>query len=166
MPTEWKDASFKLTCADGYGYGGAYNTNQTNPYAYPYSISPAGSYSANNIKNGRVQINIVPYTGVVDANKGIIALDGTGAQGYGIQLAWGDYSSQTSGEPAKPVMLNTPIDANKLNAGFRAGDTPLGGNGFSGTDNTIKMAARYVRTTGATASGEANAVVQVIANYQ
>ncbi|WP_449507636.1 hypothetical protein [Enterobacter ludwigii] len=63
-------------------------------------------------------------------------------------------------------MLNSYVDANSLNSGFGAGDTPIGGNAFSGTDNTIKMAARYIRTTGETAPGPANAVVQVIANYE
>jgi type 1 fimbria pilin len=63
-------------------------------------------------------------------------------------------------------VLNSYVDANSLNSGFSAGDTPIGGNGFNGTDNTIKMAARYVRTTGETAPGPANAVVQVIANYE
>ncbi|HGG8843365.1 TPA: fimbrial protein [Enterobacter soli] len=160
----WKDASFRLKCPDAYGYGGAAD-NETS-YKYPYEIGPNSSITANSKKNGRVAISIVPYTEVIDANKGIIALDGTGAQGYGIQLAWGDYSSQNEVEPANPVVLNSYVDANSLNSGFSAGDTPIGGNGFNGTDNTIKMAARYVRTTGETAPGPANAVVQVIANYE
>ncbi|MDD9244455.1 hypothetical protein PVM12_10400 [Enterobacter soli] len=167
----WKDASFKLTCPNGMGYGGGSAGNFTgNPeqdgYQYPYSLPTDSTITANNMKNGRVQVSIVPYTEVIDANKGIIALDGTGAQGYGIQLAWGDYSSQNEVEPANPVVLNSYVDANSLNSGFSAGDTPIGGNGFNGTDNTIKMAARYIRTTGATAPGPANAVVQVIANYE
>lgn len=162
--SDWKDASFKLVCPDAYGYHGSADAQgNTN---YPYQLSPSAKITANNMPNGRVQVSIVPYTEVVDANKGIIALDGTGAQGYGIQLAWGDYSTQSSVEPAKPVVLNSYVDANSLNSAFLAGDTPIGGNGFSGGDNTIKMAARYIRTTGDTAPGPANAVVQVIANYQ
>lgn len=167
----WKDASFKLLCPNGMGYGGgAAGDLKGNPeqdgYHYPYSLPTDSAITANNMKNGRVTISIVPYTEVIDANKGIIALDGTGAQGYGIQLAWGDYSSQNEVEPSNPVVLNSYVAANSLNSGFSADDTPIGGNGFSGTDNTIKMAARYVRTTGDTASGPANAVVQVIANYE
>ncbi|MEE9651813.1 hypothetical protein [Enterobacter soli] len=165
----WKDASFKLTCPNGMGYGGGVSTNKSSShdgYDFPYSLPTDSTITANNMKNGRVQISIVPYTEVVDANKGIIALDGTGAQGYGIQLAWGDYSSQNEIEPANPVVLNSYVSANSLNSGFGAGDTPIGGNAFNGTDNTIKMAARYVRTTGETAPGPANAVVQVIANYE
>jgi hypothetical protein len=169
--SDWKDASFKLLCPNGMGYGGgAAGDLAGNPekegYTYPYSLPTDSAITANNKENGRVTISIVPYTEVIDANKGIIALDGTGAQGYGIQLAWGDYSSQNEVEPSNPVVLNSYVAANSLNSGFSADDTPIGGNGFSGTDNTIKMAARYVRTTGDTASGPANAVVQVIANYE
>jgi type 1 fimbria pilin len=160
----WKDARFKLVCPDGMGYNGS----ATSDYVVnaPYSIDPNATIAPNNMKNGRVQISIVPYTEVLDANKGILALDGTGAKGYGIQLAWGDYSNQNNAEPATPVILNTYVAANSLNSAFLAGDTPLGGNGFSGEDNSIKMAARYVRTTGETAPGPANAIVQVVANYQ
>jgi hypothetical protein len=166
--SDWKDASFKLKCPDGLGYGGIADTekNSNDGYNFPTSIPTDAKITANSIKNGKVKINIVPYTQVIDANKGIISLDGTGAQGYGIQLAWGDYSSQSAVEPKNPVILNSYVDANSLNSGFGAGDTPIGGNAFSGTDNTIKMAARYIRTTGETAPGPANAVVQVIANYQ
>lgn len=162
--SEWKDASFKLICPDAYGYNGSVDAQ--NDGDNPYNLSPDANITANSMKNGRVTITIVPYTEVIDANKGIIALDGTGAQGYGIQLAWGDYSSQNSVEPTNPVIFNSYVDANTLNSGFGAGDTPIGGNAFTGTDNTIKMAARYIRTTGDTAPGPANAVVQVIANYQ
>ncbi|MBL5928844.1 fimbrial protein [Lelliottia amnigena] len=162
--SDWKDASFKLVCPDGMGYNGS--ASSSDPYDNPYSLSPNASTTANNKKNGRVVISIAPYTEVIDANKGIIALDGTGAQGYGIQLAWGDFSSQNDVEPVNPVVLNSYVDANSLNSSFGAGDTPIGGNAFSGTDNTIKMAARYIRTTGETAPGPANAVVQVIANYE
>ena len=162
--SDWKDASFKLVCPNGMGYNGYATSNDG--YDFPYDLGPNPGITANNKHNGRVTIGIVPYTEVIDANEGIIALDGTGAQGYGIQLAWGDYSSQNLVEPASPVVLNSYFDANSLNSGFGAGDTPIGGNAFSGTDNTIKMAARYIRTTGETAPGPANAVVQVIANYQ
>lgn len=162
----WKDASFKLICPDAYGFSGKYDANDSSDYDSPYAISSQGKSYANTEKNGRVMISIVPYTEVIDANKGIIALDGTGAKGYGIQLAWGDYSKQNSGEPISPVILNSYVAVNSLNSGFAAGDTPIGGNAFNGDDNTIKMAARYVRTTGETAPGPANAIVQVIANYQ
>ena len=162
--SNWKDASFKLVCPNGMGYGGTASSEVG--YDYPLNIQPNASTTANNKKNGKVQISIVPFTEVIDGNKGIIALDGTGAKGYGIQLAWGDYSTQSEGDPANPVIPNSYVDAHTLNAGFSASDTPIGGNGFSGTDNTIKMAARYIRTTGDTESGPANAIVQVISSYQ
>ncbi|WEF29373.1 hypothetical protein PYR66_06550 [Klebsiella aerogenes] len=166
--SDWKDASFHLVCPDGYGYGGTYDTKQLDPHSNYYNISPGGSYTANNQLNGRVQVKIIPLNSeVIDANRGIIALDGSGAQGYGIQLAWGDYSTQTTGDdPASPVILGTPVDANTLNSAFSKNSTPIGGNAFTGGDNTIKMAARYVRTTGDAMYGSANAIVQVIANYQ
>jgi len=162
----WKDASFKLLCPDSYGFGGKYDAKDNSDYDSPYNISPNGTLYPNTSKNGRVRISIVPFTEVIDSSKGIIALDGTGAKGYGIQLAWGDYSNQNNVEPATPVIFNAYVAANSLNSAFLAGDTPIGGNGFSGGDNTIKMAARYVRTAGEAAPGPANAIVQVIANYQ
>lgn len=163
--SEWKDASFKLVCPNGMGYNGA--SNSGNGYDYPYSIASGSKITNNNKVNGKVEISIIPLNSVeIDASRGIIALDGTGAQGYGIQLAWGDYSTQNATEPANPVILNSYVDANSLNSAFRSGDTPIGQNAFTGGDNTIKMAARYIRTSGDTAPGPANAVVQVIANYQ
>lgn len=167
--SDWKDASFKLRCPDGLGYGGWSDTDmnsQNDANNFPTSLPTDASIHANSNTNGRVTISIMPYTEIIDANKGIIALDGTGAKGYGIQLAWGDYSRQNSSEPDKPVVIGSYVDANSLNSGFRTGDTPIGGNAFTGTDNTIKMAARYVRTAGEAAPGPANAIVQVIANYQ
>ncbi|HAT3922888.1 TPA: hypothetical protein I9Y36_001394 [Citrobacter amalonaticus] len=163
----WKDASFKLICPTAYGYGGSFESyDDGDVYYSPYAIYPKGTTTPNNTSNGRVQISIVPYTETLDANRGIIGLDGTGAQGYGIQLAWGDYSTQNLAEPSKPVIVNSYVDAHSLNAAFSADDTPIGGNGLVGLDNTIKMAARYIRTTGKTQPGPANAVVQVIASYQ
>ena len=162
--SDWKDASFKLDCPTAYGYNGSVEANDDN--SSPYNLPKNHTTKANTSKNGRVQISIVPYTETLDANRGIIGLDGTGAQGYGIQLAWGDYSTQNLAEPSKPVIVNSYVDAHSLNAAFSADDTPIGGNGLVGLDNTIKMAARYIRTTGKTQPGPANAVVQVIASYQ
>ncbi|HAU5636290.1 fimbrial protein [Citrobacter amalonaticus] len=166
--SEWKNASFKLLCPTGYGYGGGTYSGYGSAYNYPYSIN-GNTYTvnANTHNNGQVQISIVPLNnGAIDPSRGIIALDGTGAQGYGIQLAWGDYSTQNATEPVHPVILNSYVDAHSLNSAFSGDLTPFGGNGFTGGDNTIKMAARYIRTSGDAASGPANAVVQVIASYQ
>ena len=165
--SEWRDASFKLVCPNGMGYNGASDSDNSSSYNNPYSIASDTKISANDKANGKVEISIVPLNnGAIDPNRGIIALDGTGAQGYGIQLAWGDYSTQNATEPVHPVILNSYVDAHSLNSAFSGDLTPLGGNGFTGGDNTIKMAARYIRTSGDAAPGPANAVVQVIANYQ
>ncbi|MFI7783878.1 hypothetical protein EN46_09080 [Citrobacter amalonaticus] len=116
-PFPWKDASFNLICPNAMGYDGMTNSKST--YTYPYNIDPKSELSPNS-PNGKVQISIAPYTQVVDANRGIIALDGTGAQGYGIQLAWGDYTTQNSQEPLNPVVLNSYVAANTLNPNFSA----------------------------------------------
>jgi len=165
----WRDASFNLTCPDGFGYNGSADSDQqhfsnNDPTD---SVTPANvTIHGNTEQNGQVSITIVPYTEVLDANTGVIGLDGGGAQGYGIQLAWGDYAAQNDDTPAMPVILNTPIYASKLNSNFRAGNTPIGDNAFTGGDNTIKMAARYIRSSGRVMPGKANAAVQVIATYE
>lgn len=160
----WKDASFRLNCPNGYGYQGKATSSDQNDY--PYSLDPHATINDNTVQNGQVRISILPYTQIIDGTKGIIALDGTGAQGYGIQLVWGDYSQQDSDEPDKPVILNSYIYASELNSGFRAGATPLSKNAFTGGDNTIKMAARYIRTSGLAMGGPANAAVEVVATYE
>ena len=135
----------------------------------PFGPGPSTTImSANSQQNGRVKLAIVPNTAIFDSGRGIIALDGTGATGYGIQLAWGDYLSQNGGEPAKPVHFGTAqsIYASELNPQFRNTETPIDGNGFIGGDNTIRMAARYVRTDGDVTPGPVCASVEVIANYE
>lgn len=161
----WKDASFKLICMDAHGYGGTAEINNVgeSPFGAGTSTSVV---SKNSQKNGRVKLSVSPYTAVVDVGRGIIALDGTGATGYGIQLAWGDYLSQNEGEPAKPVHFSNAVYVSELNPQFRSTSTPVDGNTFIGGDNTIFMAARYIRTDGEVTPGSANASVQVIANYE
>lgn len=165
--SSWKEASFKLICPDAHGYGGA--TEMNNAGQSPFGAgSSASVISKNSEQNGRVKLAIEPYTAVVDAGRGIIALDGTGATGYGIQLAWGDYLSQNKGEPAKPVRFGTSqsIYVSELNAQFRSTATPIDGNAFTGGNNAIQMAARYIRIDGDVTPGPACASVVVIANYE
>lgn len=165
--SSWKDASFRLICPDAYGYGGTSAMN--NVGESPFGPGPSASITSNNSnQNGRVRVTIEPYTAIVDAGRAIIALDGTGATGYGIQLAWGDYSSQSDGDPIKPVRFGSgnAIYVSELNANFRATPTPINGNAFTGGDNTISMAARYIRTSGDITPGPANASVEVIATYE
>jgi type 1 fimbria pilin len=163
----WKEASFKLICPDAHGYGGL--TSMNNAGQSPFGAGPATAVISNNYQqNGRIKLAIVPYTAIVDAGRGIIALDGTGATGYGIQLAWGDFRSQNEVEPAKPVHfgVTNSIYVSELNAQFRSGPTPIDGNAFTGGDNTIQLAARYIRTDGAVSPGPACASVEVLANYE
>ncbi|VYU79215.1 fimbrial protein [Metakosakonia massiliensis] len=144
--TPWVDASFQLRCPDAWGY--------SSDVANISTITP----------NNGVMVTVQPYDGFVDASNGIIKLDGSGAQGVGIQLAWGDYTAQGA-VPAKPVKLNTPTCANTISSNFSAAPYAIGSNPASG-DGTINMAARYIRTTGTLQPGPANAKVEILANYQ
>lgn len=163
--SSWKDASFNLKCPKAYGYGGT--TSSAGSYKNPNGVESTSATTASTKKNNPIRIQIVPRTAVVDANSGIIGLDGTGAQGYGIQLAWGDSGTLGSGTPAKPVILNSWTLANTLNSAYSASAYAIGASAIStSADGTIKMAARYVRTTGATQPGPAKAGVEVIASYQ
>ncbi|WP_167350281.1 hypothetical protein, partial [Buttiauxella noackiae] len=96
-------------------------------------------------------------------SKGVIALDGTGAKGYGVQLAWGDASTQPRGEgiPAKPVVFNTTLAAETISS-YESRSYNLGEN----VTQHIKMAARFFRLNNeAVEFGPANAAVEIIANY-
>ena len=144
----WVDASFQLRCPKAWGY----NQDPTN----------LATLSLNNT----VKITINALNGVENGSQGIIKLDGTGALGVGIQLAWGDYSSQAA-TPANPVKLSVPTDATTLSSSFIAGPYAQGSNVITGNGMaTIKMAARYIRTTGNLQAGLAKSRVEVLANYQ
>lgn len=147
--TQWVDASFQLKCPPAYG-----------SYQNPANIATV-------TQNKAVTIKVVPRTTVINTDKGIFALDGTGAQGVGIQLAWGDYASQNSGNPTKPVNLNTATDASTISSNAQAGPYAVGSFPASG-DGTVhvNMAARYVRTTGTVQPGPANAIIEIFANYE
>jgi hypothetical protein len=139
----WVDASFRLRCPNAYGYNSAPNMTAL---------------------NGTVQVKVVPLTAAINIDKGIIALDGTGAKGVGIQLAWGDYASQSNGTPTKPVKLNTDTAGDTISSNIRMGGYATGSNAITG-DGTVNMAARYVRTTGTLEPGPAKAGVIIYANY-
>jgi type 1 fimbria pilin len=80
----------------------------------------------------------------------------------------GGLSVTSRGEPDKPVHFGASqsIYVSELNSQFRSTSTPIDGNAFTGNDNTIHMAARYVRTDGEVSPGPACASVEVIANYE
>lgn len=169
--SSWKDASFNIVCPNAYGYGGQ-NGNGT--WSSTTGIGDYGTVTAaNSVKNNPITIRIIPRTAIVSQNwlgaplAGTIALDGSGAQGYGVQLSWGDAATLGSGEPARPVIFNTPITANSLNSSaFRAGAYDIGSSAIaSGQDGTIKMAARFIRTTGNVSPGPAKTAIEVIIGY-
>ena len=158
--SEWKDASFRLKCADAYGYGGsvsgALNSNDPND----------GTQTANNTQNETVMIQILPYTTINDANRGIIELEAGGAEGYGLQLAWGLPSPQGT-NPHNAVRINTPVNLQSVNTGFTLGPYAYGSNvQTSGADNLIPLSARYIRTSDTVVGGPANASIEILASYQ
>lgn len=156
----WVDASFKLTCPNAAGYGG-YVENVHNT-----ADVSTGTITPNTLQNGPIRIQIKPYTPVVSALPGTMELDGTGARGYGVQLAWGNPASLGTGNASNPVPLNTWIYASTLNpSAYRSTAYPVGVAAISG-DGTIKMAARFVRTTGVIVPGQAKASVEVLASYE
>lgn len=152
--SEWRDASFDVECpTKAWGYGGKNNVN-----------------SGENNPNRAPSIKVIPYSSTIvsdylaNALNGTIALEAGGAQGYGVQLAWGDYSTQGSGvNPAKPVTFNIPISLNSLVAGYPATITPIGS---TAKPATIKMAARFIQTEAIPQAGPARAAVEVIVNYE
>lgn len=159
--SRWVEANFNLRCPNAAGYGGSVDR------ATSSLAATNGTQKANSIKNGPLSIKIVPRTSAINATQGIIALDASGATGYGIQLAWGDAASQSVGTPAKPVQLELWQKASTINPAYRSTDYPLGDPVIpTGADGTIKMSARYIRTSGAVQPGPANARIEVIASYQ
>nr|WP_274608442.1 fimbrial protein [Citrobacter sp. FP75] len=157
--TPWVDASFSLNCPTAYGYGGAVHN------AYNENDTEDGSVSSNNTKNNTVKIQIIPYSEVVDPEHGIMSLNSGGAEGVGIQLAWGPTSEQ-SNTPPNPVNFGTAVNISALNSNFRDGPYEYGSNASSSQNNLINMAARYVKTTGKVVPGQVNAAIEVMASYE
>jgi hypothetical protein len=158
----WVDASFKLKCPNAFGYGGSAGISNSSPF----DASGATSKYPNKQLNGPVRLQLIPRHGEFGNGNGIINLDGTGPTGYGIQLAWGDVSAQGTGAPARPVPFNQWILANSLNAAYRSGNYAINLPAITaGQDGTIKMAARFVRTSGTARGGSARAIVELIASY-
>lgn len=147
--SKWVDASFKIKCPNAYGY-----------YSNPASSSIA-------TKNKSVVLKIIPRTTVIDNNRGIIGLDSdtNSATGVGVQLAWGEHSTQNTATPVNPVKFNTTIVGNTASSNILAGDYSIGVNLIQG-DGTIKMAARFIRTTGNVSGGIGKAGVEILVNYQ
>lgn len=161
--SRWVDASFALNCPQAWGYNTIINDSRT-----PYNDSDTSSFTSRAItQNKSVRIQITPYNGTTINNSANGILNTLGdAKGYGIQLAWGAPDTQTE-PPAKPVALSAYTDISSLNSSFPAGPYVIGGYAIPISSNgIIKMAARYVRTTGEIRAGKANAIVEVIASYE
>lgn len=149
--SSWHDASFTMDCpVRAYGYGGMNNVTPNN-------------------KNKPPAIKIVPYTAPILSDHlgniigGTIALDPGGAQGYGVQLAWGDYTTQGLGvNPASAVPFNTSVPVNTLVSGYPAALTM----GSTAPSAIIKMAARFIQTETIPQAGTARASIEVIIGYQ
>ncbi|WP_151993897.1 fimbrial protein [Buttiauxella massiliensis] len=146
-PSPWKDASFTLKCPPAMGYGRTGNVNTGN--------NTVTSRTGVTVFNQNVNLTVVPRTEIFDSVRGIMKLNSGGAEGYGVQLAWGTVAAQSAAlTPAQPVIFNTPIQ--RATANFPIGST---------NNMTVNMAARYIRTEGEVQPGPANAVVEVIADY-
>lgn len=164
----WKDARFTLTCPAAYGYNSTVS-NADNPFD-----ANDGSRSAQNAtRNKPVRIQIYPYGNVINATQGIFALTPGGAEGYGIQLAWGAPGEQTHADnPISPVVFgfNGRVLASSKNSNFNdgsGGNIGLGARALPvGADGTINMSARYIRTTGPIKPGPADGKVEIIAAYE
>ncbi|HGY1777285.1 TPA: fimbrial protein [Citrobacter amalonaticus] len=155
----WVDASFSLNCPTAYGYGGSVHNATDN-----YDVEN-GSKSGNNTKNNTVKIEILPYTPIVDKENGVMSVDSGGAEGVGIQLAWGKAGEQQS-TPINPVKLGEATNISTLNSNFSNGPYNYGSNASSSQDNVINMAARFVRTAGDFSAGPVHAAVEVMASYE
>jgi len=147
----WRDATFIMDCpVQAFGYGGINGTTPNN-------------------KNKPPSVKIVPYTATILHDhlshplSGTIALDPGGAEGYGVQLAWGDYAAQSSAlNPTKPVEFNIPVSVSSLVSGYPTSITL----GATAPSAAIKMAARFVQTEAIPKAGKARASIEVIINYQ
>lgn len=90
----WVDASFQLKCPQAWGYGGSVK-NSTD-----YNDAGNGTKTNNNTANQPIKIKIAPINPSVNPTQGIFQLNGGGAEGYDLQLAWrscksGKYTCKT-----------------------------------------------------------------------
>lgn len=144
----WKDIIFTVSCTPAWGFRGEATMSGT-------TANEIISKTAHTANRGIILI-VYDRTGIEDASRGIIKLKSGGAQGYGIQLAWGTAASQpTSGDPAQMVVFNQSKAISTTNYGF-VGRTPT---------QLVNMAARYIRTTGTATGGLADGAIEIVASY-
>lgn len=122
------------------------------PVAYGYGAQGTGDNTTQN----NVSVTVSPRTDIVNGIAGTFTVNegADAANGYGIQLAWGK-SSELTDTPSTLVEFNKP---------YLLKEFPLG----DATSSTIPIAlsARYIRTSNMAKSGLANAVIDVLVNYQ
>ena len=141
----WKDVTFTISCPEAWGYGKTATISN--------NIIQSRTTNKN---NSGVIITVYPRTTIIDNTRSIIGLKTGGAEGYGIQLAWGTAEVQpTTGDPTNKVIFNQPKVVNTTNYG-NTGQT---------TTQLINMAARYIRTAGTVQAGRADASIEVVASY-
>ncbi|MGY6027890.1 fimbrial protein [Phytobacter sp. AG2a] len=152
----WKDVAFTINCPEAWGYGKTTTTNAGKADSADVT-NPNNIYSrTTNTANSGIIITVYPRTTIIDNSRSIIGLKTGGAEGYGIQLAWGAAAVQpTTGDPTNKVTFNQPKVLNTTNYG-NTGQT---------TTQLINMAARYIRTTGTVQAGRADASIEVVASY-
>lgn len=156
ISSPWKDVAFMISCPEAWGYGKTTTTNAGNANNGDVT-NPNNIYSqTTNTANSGIIITVYPRTTIIDNTRSIIGLKTGGAEGYGIQLAWGTAAVQpTTGDPTNKVLFNQPNVVNTTNYG-NTGQT---------TTQLINMAARYIRTTGTVQAGRADASIEVVASY-
>lgn len=143
----WVNASFTLNCPEAWGYGmTATMSKDTN--------NTIKSRSANTATKGII-VTVIPRYDIIDSARGVIGLKPGGAEGYGMQLAWGDASSLPAGDPARPVLFGQSQVVSDENFG-------TSGNTYT---REINMAARYLRTTGTVKGGKADSAIEILASY-
>lgn len=139
----WVDASITMTnCPVFSGYYNASNSTLM-------FDSATGKESLASATNNTIGVRLTPMGNVIDAAKGIMAIDSTvsgAASGVGIQLGWGE-SSQT------PTLFNFALEQSVM----------LSKDGSSSI--RIPLAARYIQTTTSVSPGRANGKLVFTINY-
>jgi hypothetical protein len=145
----WVNASFTINCPEAWGYGRTATMSGT-------TANTISNRSANTATQGII-VTVIPRNGTIDGTRGIIGLKPGGAEGLGIQLAWGEPATlPTTGDPAtaaRVIFDQSQVVSNE--------DFGTSGNTYT---REIKMAARYIRT-GTIQPGRADSSIEIVASY-
>lgn len=141
--TPWVDASITLTNCPT--FSGFYNSTNA-PLLMDYNTGEGISTTS---LNNSIGVRLTPTSNVIDAAKGVMAIDSTlpnAASGVGIQLGWGS-SSQT------PMLFD--FNTEKIVTLPKDGSPLI----------RIPLAARYIQTADFPTPGKANGKVTFNINY-